>query len=496
MRNEKFLAIDAGTTKLKVALVNEDGSLMDIEDSPVAILYPIDGACEIDMVGLWVKLCLVINSLYERNYQVWNDIIGVGITGQGDGLWPIDKEGVPVRNAMLWNDTRCKNLNIDNLESINEACVKKDTTPLFSGAAPMLLKWIEENEYEYSKKIYKVLHCKDWLNYKLTDKIFTDYTDASTSLMNRYTKNYDEEILDILNLKQAKGLFPTPVPSTTIIGGITKKASMETKLKQGTPVIVGAIDVAATALGVGLKGKEESCTIMGTTICNEIILEKDDISSFDNKGSILCHVIPDKYLRLMATSSGISSLDWVIKTLVPDMDYREIEEKIKNLPIGSDGVIYHPYIYGERAPFKNPFACGGFYGLNVRHNKFNMIRAGYEGLILSIYDCYRYLSDNHKRILVSGGGASSDLLCSILSDCTGKSVIRHSSKELGINGVVNIMKVAFGTVKDFSDLTVDYETYFNPIEENKYIYMNLFNNFENIRRNMESFWVDKSKSIY
>ena len=495
MSGATFLGIDAGTTRIKAALIDFEGNTIDIIGLPVPVMNPFDGACEINMNALWEEFCVITKELAKRNPECFENIAGIGITGQGDGMWPIDKDGEPVRNAILWNDTRTKYLTIKNIDKINEACIKNCVTPIFAGGPNILLKWLQVNERENYDKTAWVLHCKDWLNYKLTGQIKTDYSDASTALINVFNKKYVWEIFDLLGLEDYERRFPDIVASTDIVGTVTKTASLKAGIKEGIPVIAGALDIAAVGLGVGSNKIGDACTILGTTLGNTIILEKSQVDHSDTKGSALCHIIPENYIRLMGALSGTSTLDWVRSILVPDMNFAEIEENIKCIPIGSEGVMYHPYIYGERAPFRNPFACGGFNGLNSRHNKYHMVRAAYEGLVLSLYDCYQSLPEVNDCVYVSGGGSESDFLCSMVADCLGKTILRSSIKELGINGIVMTLKVGLGYTVDFSQHNVKSIDRFEPNMENHLKFQNIYRIFQNLKISMEGYWNERANLL-
>ena len=491
MKNAIFLGIDAGTTKLKVALLDVEGRIIDLMATAIQVMNPFEGACEIDMHRLWLQMCELTRNLEQRNKKIWNDIVGVGITGQGDGFWPIDEDGNPVRNAILWNDTRTRSLDTHNKEQIEEICIKNYVTPMFAGAAPMILKWMSEYEQKNFQRVSSILHCKDWLNYKLTGKIFTDYSDASTAMMNIFDKKYEWRLLDLLDLSETEKLFPKPLPSTSIIGGITKSASLESGIKIGTPIIAGAIDIAAVGLGMGMGEIGEAGTIVGTTLGNEVILDDQQVDHRDTKGSILCHIIPERYIRLMATVNGTSTLDWTRNILVPQMTFEEIEDKIQEIPIGSNGIIYHPYLNGERAPFRNPFACGGFYGLTTRHTNFDMIRAAYEGLALSLYDCYENLPSIKEHIYISGGGSESNLLCQMFSDCLGKTVLRPTTKELGISGIVMALKIGLGYTNEYTTTNRNRVDTFVCNPENHQKFMALYHMFKNMRVSVAQYWEDR-----
>lgn len=487
-----FLGVDVGTTRMKAALVDMYENIVDLVGSPVKVMFPFEGAREINMKDLWTTFCTLTKQLKERNPLIWDEIAGVGVTGQGDGFWPIDKSGEPVRNSILWNDTRTKKLKKDR-EFIDEFCVQHSANVVYAGSAHMLLSWVKENEPDNYKRISSVLHCKDWINFKLTGEIITDYSDSSTALLDVRKKKYVREIFDVMDISEHYTSFPEPVPSTTIVGKVNKTASEECGINAGTPVAAGSIDTAAVALGAGVKDVGEVCTIVGTTLCNEMVLDYEKVDF--RKGLIVCDIINENYLSLMATLSGAATIDWVKGILFPETSFKELEDELEKIPIGSRGILYHPYLSGERSPFRNPFACGGFYGLSATHNKHDMARAAYEGLVLSLYDCYQSLPQIYDSVSVSGGGSASTLLCQMISDCLGTKVLRPQVGELGICGIVSALKSGLGLIKDFSKIEGRHEKVFMFDRSNHEKYLKLYSLFKDMQAGMRDFWQRRSELL-
>lgn len=485
-----FIGIDAGTTCIKAAVVSEDGRTIGSVTENVGIHKPSEDFCEIDMTRLWDSLCSILLKLKANNLRIWNRIQGIGITGQGDGLWAIDKKGNPARNAILWNDTRTKNLKLENRDQIDRICMENTANPLYAGSNIHILRWIRDNEPETLKQIHKIFHCKDWLNFKLTDVVSSDYTDMTTALMNLKTKVFSQDILDALSLSEYTDLFASPVPSSEIIGSVTEQAAAQTGLNPGTPVIAGAIDVAAVAVGLGAARAGDTCIIVGTTLANQTVINGADIDF--RKGLILSHIPNDSYICIMPTLSGAAAIDWVKSLLYPDTDYDEIEKIISAVPVGSRGIIFHPYLQGERAPFRNPFASGSFFGLKSVHRKEDLMRAAFEGLAMSLCDCFRSLPATNDRILISGGAAKNDTLCQMLSDSLGKSIVRVTEKEAGIKGIVSVVRVGLGLDPDYVSAEVSIDREFTAVPERHEKYERLFKLFQNLRFDYEKHWLERN----
>jgi sugar (pentulose or hexulose) kinase len=193
----------------------------------------------------------------------------------------------------------------------------------------------------------------------------------------------------------------------------------------------------------------------------------------------------------MPTLNGTATIDWVKDLLAPDATFEELEGQLEAIPLGSRGIICHPYIHGERSPFRNPFACGGFYGLTSVHTKLDMLRAAFEGVAFSMADCYGFLPDIFKQVTVSGGGANSSFLCQMFADCLGKELLRSSIKQQGIYGMYLALKVGLGFAHDFTDIDAKISNRYTPDMDRHEQYLRQFKKYKNIRTGMETFWKER-----
>ncbi len=436
-----YLGIDAGTTKIKAALM-EDDRIVAVAERNALVLSPFPCACEMDMEALWRLLCDVTQELSQKANEAWRRVSGVAICAQGDGMWPIDANGRPVGNAILWNDTRARKAGIENDREMSDFLVSQSATALFAGAYPVILQWLKRERPNDYGRIAHVFHCKDWLNFRLTGVIASDYSDQSTASINIFNKDYVEELFDRLDIPEMKAALPPLYPSTHVLGSVTEQACKETGLPAGLPVVTGCIDVAAVALGVGMRNAGDGCCILGTTLCCEMLLDAAQVNVSDTNGSALCSVLPGKYNRVMAANSGTASIDWVRNLLCPELGYEEIGQLLSKVPAGSNGVLFHPYLYGERAPFRDPSACGGFYGLRADHTRMDLMRAAHEGMALSLRDCFEHLPQSDGPLYLSGGGAQSDFICQLVADTLNKTVLRPNRRELGIHGIIKAVRMA------------------------------------------------------
>ena len=381
-----LLCVDCGTTIIKATLTDVNFKLIDEANRSVTVFSPFPSASEADMNQIWQALCEVTRDLARRNPECWQSLIGVGITGQGDGMWPVDANGEPVGHALLWNDTRSKDIDFEAIPGICETIRENHTNQIFAGSVCALLTWMKRNRPSEYGRIRWALHCKDWLNYKLTGRICTDNSDASTCVYDHVNGRYVPKLLELAGIGEALEKLPPIVRSTDIIGAITPEASALTMIPQGTKVAEGCVDVCGVAMGSDVTRPGSSCTIIGTTLCCEIALAKDQINYSEDRGLLVHHAIPHLYMRVVPTLSGASTMDYTKGLFFPDEPYPALEKRLERLPIGSEGLIYHPYICGERAPIKNPFATAGFFGLTQNHTTLHMMRSVFEGLACSFYD--------------------------------------------------------------------------------------------------------------
>lgn len=481
-----FLCIDAGTTKIKAALITSESEFVDVASKSVKVSMPAAGICEIDMDEFWNDVCEVIEVLHIKNMEHWDNIGGVGVCAQGDGAWLLGENGRPVRPAVLWNDTRAGTIQKDELNRIDERCVALNTTPLFSGAFPVIMNWLKKNEITNYNKVKWVLHCKDWINYKLTGNIVTDVTDASTAVLNIFNKKYQYEVLDWLDISEMKYCLPDVYLSGEIIGTISENVSLNQKIPAGVPVIAGALDILSAACGNYLMKHGQKGSILGTTLGNFVVLNENEArKNLGSLGSVLCHSVQDMYIKQMSALSGASSLDWVRNIMAEDLTYSDLENKINKVPIGSNGVLFLPYLFGERAPFRLPNASAAFLGLRAYHSKYDMVRAVYEGIVLALYDCYQNLPKCKNDLYIAGGGAQSDFLCQAICDCVCEPVVRSNIKELGILGVFYLLQKALGQE---AKINKQHLTYFYPDYANHKKYMQIYEQYCKYKNVMIKQW--------
>ncbi len=482
-----FLAVDIGTTQIKAAIVDQAGRIADLAGEANHVYRPHDGWSEMDMEEIWQKFCGLSRALTDRNPGAAAGIKGAGITAVGEGLWPLNREMRPVRRAVLWNDTRARTLELENRREIDCLLAENHVTPLFPASPPMVLRWLREHEPESYRRTAYSVHCGDYMNYRLTGRLFTDRTLASTASVNVKTGAYFFKLFDLLGIGDKAGTMPEILHTTDIAGCVTGEAAKATGLRCGTPVIAGALDAAATAFGAGAYRAGDACSVFGTSLCNAAVLTEAQVNHDNPCGSTLCGIVPGSYLRMMSTNCGSAFVDWAKEMFAPELKFDELERQISTAPMGGNGLICHPYLNGERAPFKDAFACGGFYGLTAGHTRAEIMRAVYEALILSLKDCYQEIPAVYTRAFVAGGGANSNLLCSLMASAIGVPVKRPAQKQLGIAGIAAAVRYGLGYTSKLEPAAAEGDT-FLPNRRDAEALDDIYAQYVALRGRVQPYW--------
>ena len=501
MENDYLLGIDAGTSKIKVILFDTQGNEVESAAMNSPVIVSDNGFIEQDMMETFN---LTIHCISEVIYKAKVNkklIKAVGITGQGEGAWLVDKGGNPLRKAILWNDSRASKIvdEFNNSELRNKIRNITGSFP-YAGATSFILKWLKEKEPKLLRELGFIFNCKDWIRYKLTGEAYLDYTDASTSLLDIKNGVISQELLNLLGIEEFYRFFPEIKNSFECGGYITKEISKVTGILEGTPVAIGMLDVVASTLGSGAKSKNDICTILGSTCCNAVVTDSykftKDNSGFEN------FVEENTYINIIGAMAGTLNLDWFIrnfyseeqeKSILENKDiYKALEEKIKDESAIDRGIIYHPYISvsGERAPFYNTNARAQFFGLCQDTSKEIMLRAIYEGVAFSIKDCLKEYESN-KNIYLSGGGSSSEIWPQIIADATGKNVIIAEGNEFAARGAIISSGICSGIYKDLAealDSAIRKKKIFYPNKINKNKYNDFYDLYVNIRNNSMDLW--------
>jgi len=498
-----FMGIDAGTTVIKAVVFDQVGRELFIaqEDSPLESSQ-IDYQ-EMDMNKVWQATQKVISSLVNQAKTRAADIRVIGITGQGCGAWLVDKDGEAVRNAILWSDQRANDIVAGWVkEGIAEQIYKISGCDPFSGAQSAIIKWLSIHEPETLDKTSYALYCKDWLRYKLTGQIAVDSSEGSISYVDIYKEKYSEEILNLIGIATYRRLLPELQPCYEVSGTLLPEVAKELGLFSEVQVVGAAFDVAASAIGAGAIADGDACTIFGTALISEVVIEKPEIEPL-NVGFTIPLGAKNRWVRMANTHLGMPNQDWFLKNFCYE-DYQEAEKQRKNIfdylqpiisaiPIGSEGVLFNPFIHapGIRAPFLDKNAKGHFIGLAPHHTRHHLLRALYEGIVLAVMHMYDNIPRSVKKVNFAGGGARSDLWGQMLADALHAVVRVPSGSEFGAKGAVINAAVAAGYYDSYEaavEQFITYEREYYPDEEAHKKYKKLFDLYAPLYQTLSETW--------
>jgi len=458
---ELVLAIDAGTTGVRSMFFDKSGNVVAKAYSEFESMYPHPSWVEQRAESWWEKACETILVCVKDGNISPEHVVAISVTNQRETVVPIDENGVPLRNAIVWQDRRTvKQCNWieETIPQVQVYTISGLTVdPYFT--APKII-WIRENEREVYDRAHKFLLVHDYLIYSLSNEIISDYSNASrTLLFDVRTAKWSDKLLEALNVDKEK--LPRLVESGTLVGELTGAAAKETGLKEGTPIVAGGGDQQCAALGVGVvrEGMIKSTTGTGT-----FLLSHSNTVKLDPSMRVLCsrHVVPNAFVVEASMFTTGSALRWFRDNLGSEeihiADERGVDpydiltEAAEKSPPGSEGVIHIPHFVGSGAPNWNPHTRGIFAGLALGHSRHHLIRAILEGVSYEIrtnVEVMRELGLPSQQVRVTGGASRSKTWMQIQADVLRAPVIRSKMEEASAIGAAIL---AFKGVNVFSSV--------------------------------------------
>lgn len=506
-----IIGIDAGTSAVKAVAFDTIGNEIGHCEIPLGLNQPHPLWVEQDMDQLWeaVKKCLtsVVTELKATGRQ----LAGLGITSTGDGSWMMDGDGRPVRPGILWCDGRAGEIvQRWHSQGIAEEAFAICGTAVFTGSQAAQLAWLRENEPDTLAKAAVIFHAKDWLFFKLTGLISSDETDESLTMLRMSTRQYDRKLFEIFQIADLFPKFPPVKPTRDNIGPILPALTAELGLPRDLMVGSGPMDVAACALGTGAIEHGQASSILGTAAIHQVIMDRPILKP-KMVGMTLCHGVEERWIRMLASMAATPNLDWfsrefgeamAAQTSPGDQDiYEHFESLVQTVPPGSEGVIYHPYIFpgGERGPFVKPTARASFTGLSLQHTARHLLRAVYEGVAFATLDCYCHMPIDPKTVYLSGGGANSDIWCQIMADCLGKPVSVPEGSQFGAKGAALNIGIAVGAYTNAQDAvsrSIKMSRFYEPNAENSELYRELYELYRRTAERQMDLWDLRANILY
>ena len=448
-----LLGIDIGTSGLKCVLVDSGGQVLEHAFRPYAPDTPRPGWAEQDP-EIWAEAALsAVSEVVDRAGVSRASIASLGFSGQMHSTVCLDKDGRCLRPAILWLDHR----SVAQVAALREQIGTPQLAewignPIMPGFMLASLLWLKECEPATWDRLAHVLLPKDYVRYRLTGELGTDYSDASsTALLNVRQREWCSELLRTAGIPA--DILPPLRESTAPIGQLTPRMAEIMQVSNGLPVACGAGDQEAQAIGNGLiRSGLVSCTIgTGGQLFTPI-----ERFQFDPQLRLhtFCHAVPGQWHWEAATLAAGLSLRWLRdEVLAGRYTYQEMADAAATIEPGAEGLLYLPYLAGERTPHMDPTAKGVFCGLTLRHGWQHLTRAVMEGVVFSLRDGLELMQSmglSIERVVASGGGTQHPLWLQLQADILGAEVVRTEAQEAAALGAALLAGVGVGLYSDFS----------------------------------------------
>ncbi len=510
-----ILAVDLGTSGMKVALITVSGKVLGWEAEPLKLMLTPDGGVEQSPDEWWAAFLSASKRLIGKNQASASLIRAVCCSTQGEGTIPVDKDGNALGNCILWMDMRGAShlkkqlsglINIDGADVFKVLRFVRLTggMPNLAGKDPAgHMLFIRDTKPEMYAKTHKFLNVLDYLNLRLTGEFVASFDSIVTSWVtdnrNPNELHYNDGLISMLGIDRAK--LPDVVACSAVIGNLKAGVANVLGLSSDVKVVAGSIDNTAAAIGAGAVEDFHPHLYIGTSswITAHVPFKKTDIGS--SLASIPC-AVPDKYLltALQATAGGnltflrdniIYHKDELLQEAdVPDI-FKVLDKITARVPAGANGVIYTPWIWGERAPVDDKTVRAGLYNLSLNNNREDIIRAFLEGIALNtkwlMTPVEKFLGKKVDSINIVGGGAQSDVWCQIFADVMDVEIkqvaepVYANARGAAWIGAVGLGEISFNDVPKLVKIKQAY----NPNNKNRLLYDERFDTFKTIYKQMK-----------
>jgi sugar (pentulose or hexulose) kinase len=454
-----LLGIDKGTTMTKAVVFDAaTGRVLGLARRPTRSFRPHPDWHEEDMDETWRGVAAAIREAVAVSGIAPGDVAGVGVSGHMGGLWALDKAGEPLGRAIAWPDARAAALLAGwHAEGRVAGFYAVNGNALMPGLPPVLLAYMAAHHPDFFDRAGQVFCAKDFINYRLTGRIATDESDLSYFPCDIRARRLSPALFDLAGLPGRERLVPEVLPIGALVGTVSADAAALTGLLQGTPVVTGAGDAVAAAIGVGALEPGQAVTVIGTSFMNNLTVDRP-VTEPEGVGFLF--MMPDgRWQRLMANTGGGSvCLDWVLETFgsaaFAGQDaatiFARIETEVRAQPAVPGGLILHPYLNtaGMTAPRHIPAARGSIFGLTTETSPLALVRAVMEGVAMAMIECYAALDAPVTEIRITGGGARSPLWREICAAAMGRPLLVPEVEETGALGVALLAARAVGLHAD------------------------------------------------
>ncbi|KIL46557.1 D-xylulose kinase [Jeotgalibacillus alimentarius] len=472
------IGIDLGTSAVKALLVNREGEVLKEASRPYPVMHEKSGYSEQDPED-WVRGSF--DALHELTSALTEDekIDGISFSGQMHGLVMVDCDGAVIRPAILWNDTRTTAECCEIIEVLGQDQLLKLTkNPALEGFTLPKMLWVKKHEPENWDQLSQFMLPKDYLRYRMTGEVAMDLSDAAgTLLLNVEKGEWSKEVLHAFQIEETH--CPPLLFSTDEAGVLLSEVVAATGLPADTKVFAGGADNGCGAIGSGVLKEGMSMCSIGTSGVVLSYENRGDLD-FDGKVHYFNHGVPDAYYTMGVTLAAGDSLSWYRRNFAPEVSFETLIEEAAKTPPGAEGLLFTPYISGERTPYADAVIRGSFIGMDQRHSRGHFTRAVLEGITFSLHESINIFREGGKkidRIVSIGGGAKSDFWLQLQADIFDADIVKLTSEQGPGMGAAMIAAVGSGWfthLDECAERFLNEEKVYVPKIEMKEHYKNLF----------------------
>ncbi|WP_138419509.1 xylulokinase [Aquibacillus sediminis] len=479
------IGVDLGTSAVKLLLVNQKGEVAHEVSKSYPLIQEKTGYSEQDPEQWVTQTTAGIKELIDTFDGDANDIEGMSFSGQMHGLVLLDGQNQVLRNAILWNDTRTTKQCEEIYEKVGkDRFISITKNMALEGFTLPKILWVKENEPELFEKAATFVLPKDYLRYRITDQLQMEYSDAAgTSLLDISAREWSKEICDSLDLDPS--ICPPLVNSHDNVGTITSDFADQTGLSEATNVFAGGADNACGAIGSGILSEGKTFCSIGTS---GVVLSYEPTGDKDFEGKVhyFNHSAPGAYYTMGVTLSAGHSLNWFKDTFAADEDFDSLLKEVDTVPVGSNGLLFTPYLVGERTPHADATIRASFIGMDSSHRRKDFARAVLEGITFSLnesIDLFRKSGKTIDTIYSIGGGAKNKEWLQMQADIFNANIVKLTSEQGP--GMGAAMLAAFGsgwfeTLEACADAFLSEAEMYQPIQENVERYEKLFTTYKKV----------------
>lgn len=478
------LGIDLGTSAVKVSAVDHVGRLAAQAIRHYPLIQPKPGYNEQNPDD-WVKGTEAAIHYLMKNSQLQPESIqGLSYSGQMHGLVLLDRNYQPLRSAILWNDTRTTQQCHEIMDKMGQSFIKITHNQPLAGFTLPKIMWVQENQPKLWQRVAYICQPKDYVRLKMTDQLNVDYSDATgTIMLNMRTQQWDPKILKTFHI--SRSMCPPLVDSTSYVGNVSEACAKLTGLSTKAKVFAGAADNAAGAVGSGIIKPGMMSTSLGTS---GVVLKYEPDKNVNYQGQLQCEdgAIPKTYYSMGVTLSAGESLRWFRNTFLKHEPMKDLDKLAMKAPVGSNRLLFTPYLVGERAPYADTRIRGSFIGVDATDNVGDFVRAVMEGVGFSFRDLaniYRKRGTHVKSVVAIGGGSRSPLWPQIEADMLNTNVYKLINEQGPGIGAAMIAAVGLGWFPDFQKCAkkfVHFGEVYRPRYNNVKIYNHLYSVYHQI----------------